>query len=130
MSAFRAPVNVRKDFQACPRRALILTTVVYESKAVGAYLKDPEILMGENGQVYEYGSFVDPAGDWMVVHALTPQGNVDATLVASTAHQEFGKFDVQMFVGVAGSLKNDIPIGSVVIGDYIYNGHSAKVEDS
>jgi nucleoside phosphorylase len=35
-----------------------------------------------------------------------------------------------MFVGVAGGLKEDIPIGSVVIGDYVYNGHSAKVEDA
>ncbi len=44
--------------------------------------------------------------------------------------QEFGSFQVLMFVGVAGSLKEDIPIGSVVIGDYVYNGHSAKVEDT
>ncbi len=26
-------------------------------------------------------------------------------------------------------MKEDIPIGSVVVGDYVYNGHSAKVED-
>src|SRR5690606_11573500 len=43
---------------------------------------------------------------------------------------EFGGFDAQMFVGIAGSLKEDIPIGSVVIGDYVYNGHSAKVGDA
>ena len=67
------------------------------------------------------GASPDPSGDWMVVHAITQQGNSDAGLVAAKAHQEFGSFHVQMFVGVAGSLKDDIPIGSVVIGHYVYN---------
>ena len=35
-----------------------------------------------------------------------------------------------MFVGVAGSLKGDIPIDSFVLGDSVYNGHSAKVTDT
>lgn len=39
-------------------------------------------------------------------------------------------FEALMFVGVAGSLKEDIPIGSVVAGEYVYNAHSAKVQDS
>lgn len=129
MTLFRTPADVREEFQAHPRRALILTTVIYESNAVGAHLTGAEILIGANEQPYEYGRFVDPAGDWMIVHVLTPQGNVDTSLVASAAYQAFGGFHVQMFVGVAGSLKDDIAIGSVVIGDYVYNGHSGKAED-
>ena len=87
-------------------------------------------MIGEKGAFYEYGRFFDPGGDWLVVHAITSQGNSDAALVASKAHQEFGSFHAQMFVGVAGSLKEDIPIGSVVVGDYVYNGQAAKVEDT
>jgi nucleoside phosphorylase len=128
--AYRTPADVKKEFDAHPRRALVITTVVHESRAIKAHLTDPEIMVGEKGQLYEYGRFSDPAGEWLVVHAITPQGNSDASLVASKAWQEFGSFHAQMFVGVAGSLKEDIPIGSVVVGDYVYNGHSANVEDT
>lgn len=128
--AFRTPSNIKEEFRKFPRRALILTTVDHESRAVKAHLTNTEILIGEKGAFYEYGSFSDPAGDWLIVHAITSQGNSDASLVTSKAFQEFGSFHVLMFVGVAGSLKEDIPIGSVVVGDYVYNGHSAKVGDS
>lgn len=127
---YRTPSDANAEFRAHPRRALIITTVVHESRAVKAHLASPEILIGEKSGLYEYGRFSDPAGEWLVVHAITPQGNTDTSLVASKAYQEYGSFHVQIFVGVAGSLKEDIPIGSVVIGDYVYNGHSAKVVDT
>ena len=127
---FRSPKDVRAAFHNHPRRALILTTLEYESWAVKAHLVETEVLVGEKDALYECGRFPDPAGDWMIVHAITPQGNSDAGLVASKAHEEFGSFDVQMFVGVAGSLKDDIPIGSVVIGDYVYNAQSVKISDN
>jgi nucleoside phosphorylase len=128
--AYRTPADVKNEFRAYARRALVITTVVCESRAVQAHLTDRQILIGEKGGLYEYGRFSDPSGDWLVVHAITSQGNSDAALVASKAYQEFGSFHAQMFVGVAGGLKEDIPIGSVVVGDYVYNGHSAKVEDA
>jgi len=128
--AYRTPAHAKEQFRAYPRRALILTTIDHESRAVKAHLTNPEILIGEKDAFYEYGRFSDPAGDWLVVHAITQPGNSDAGLVASKAVQEFGSFHVLMFVGIAGSLKEDIPIGSVVVGDYVYNGHSAKVEDT
>jgi nucleoside phosphorylase len=126
---YRTPTDVKDEFRAHPRRALILTTVVFESRAVGAHLAHTETIIGEKDALYEFGRFPDPAGDWLIVHAITSSGNIDAGLVASKAFQEFGHFHAQIFVGIAGSLKEDIPIGSVVIGDYVYNGHSAKVED-
>jgi nucleoside phosphorylase len=127
--AYRTPAHVKEQFRAHPRRALIITTVAYETHAVNAHLTELEILVGENGMTYEIGFFPEPAGDWLIVHALTDQGNSAAALVVSKAHQEFGSFTALMFVGVAGSLKEDIGIGSVVVGDFVYNAHSAKVED-
>src|SRR3546814_19408250 len=99
---YRTPADVQKEFRAHPRRALIMTTVVYESRAVKAHLTEPEVVIGEKGAFYEYGRFSDPAGEWLIVHAITPQGNSDAGLVASKAYQEFGAFDAQIFFGVAG----------------------------
>jgi nucleoside phosphorylase len=127
--AYRTPAQVKEIFHAHPRRALVITTVAYETHAVNAHLTKLETLVGENGRTYEIGFFPEPAGDWLIVHALTDQGNSAAALVVSKAHQEFGSFTALMFVGVAGSLKEDIGIGSVVVGDFVYNAHSAKVED-
>jgi len=127
---YHTPADVKEEFQAHPQRALIITTVDCENLAVKAHLTDPEILIGEKNALYEYGRFSDPAGEWLVVHVITSPGNSDAGLDTKEAFYEFGIFQVVMFVGIAGSLKEDIPIGSVVIGDYVYNGQSAKVTDT
>ena len=129
MDYYRTTEQARAEFGAKVRRALIITTVVHESRAVQAHLVDVERIAGFNGDIYEMGRFPDPAGDWHVIHAITAAGNSNASVVATKAHAEFGKFNVQMFVGVAGSLKEDIPIGSVVVGEYVYNSHSGKVDD-
>src|ERR1700720_575003 len=113
MDHYRTTEQARAEFGAKVRRALIITTVVHESRAVQAHLVDVERIAGSNGDIYEMGRFPDPAGDWHVIHAITAAGNSNASVVATKAHAEFGKFNVQMFVGVAGSLKEDIPIGSV-----------------
>lgn len=130
MSHYRTAEQVRAEFGAKPRRALVITTVLHESRAVQSHMVDIERIVGTNGAFYEMGRFPDPAGDWYVIHAFTQAGNSDASVVATKAHGEFGKFDVQMFVGVAGSLKEDIPIGSVVVGDYVYNSHSGKLDNN
>lgn len=129
MGHYRTAEEVKAEFGEKPRRVLVITTVVHESRAVQAHLVDVERIAGANGAIYEMGRFTDPSGDWHVVHALTQAGNSDTSVVATKAHGEFGKFNVQMFVGVAGSLKKDIPIGNVVVGNYVYNSHSGKVDD-
>lgn len=129
MVHYRTAQQVKAEFGARPRRALVITTVVHESRAVQAHMVDVERIAGANGAIYEMGRFPDPAGDWYVIHAVTQPGNSDASAVATKAHGEFGKFDAQMLVGVAGSLKKDIPIGSVVAGEYVYNSHSGKRDD-
>jgi nucleoside phosphorylase len=126
---YRSAAQVRSEFTAHAQRALIITTVVHESRAVQSHMTDVERIAGPNGAIYEMGRFSDPAGDWHLVHAITQPGNSDASVVATKAHADFGKFDAQIFVGVGGSLKGDIPIGSVVVGDYVYNSHSGKVDD-
>lgn len=130
MTYFKTVDSVRTDFSKHPRRALLVTTVPCESQAVNAHLADRQHVTGSKGSIYFLGRFPDPAGDWTVVHAICQAGNSDSSLTVSRAHNDFGRFDVQMFVGVAGSLKGDIPIGSVVVGNYVYKGHSAKEDDA
>jgi nucleoside phosphorylase len=129
MGHFRTAQQVRVEIGAKPQRALIITTVVDESRAVQSHLSDVEFVTGSNGTIYQLGTFPDPAGDWSVIHAICQAGNADAAVTAAGAYNDFGNFHLQMFVGVAGSLKEDVPIGSVVIGNYVYNAHSAKVDD-
>lgn len=129
MGNFRTAQQVKDELVAIPRRALIITTLVHESRAVQSHLSEVERVSGANGAIYQMGTFSDPAGDWAVVHAICQAGNVDAAVTAAGAYNDFGNFHVQMFVGVAGSLKEDVPIGSVVAGNYVYNAHSAKVDD-
>jgi nucleoside phosphorylase len=129
MGHFRTAQQVRIELGAKPRRALVITTVVHESRAVRSHLSDVEFVTGSNGTMYQFGTFSDPAGDWSVVHAICQAGNVDAAVTASGAYNDFGGFHLQIFVGVAGSLKEDVPIGSVVIGNYVYNAHASKVDD-
>jgi len=130
MSHYRTAEDVRAEFGAKPRRALVITTVKHESRAVRSHLVDLETISGSNNALYDLGRFSDPAGDWVIVQAFCQAGNNDATAVTMKAIAEFGEFDVVMFVGVAGSLKEDMPIGSVVAGNFVYNSHSGKEDDT
>jgi len=129
MESYRTVDQVKPEFVKAPRKALILTTVSHESRAVNAHLSEREKIAGHNGAIYYKGRYAEPAGDWQVIHVICQPGNSDASSVATKAHYEFGKFDVQMFVGVAGSLKDDILPGSVVAGNFVYNAHSGKTTD-
>ncbi len=108
-------------------RALILTIITAETRAVYAHLKDRETVVGPKGMLYEVGRYADPAGDWAVVVATSSPGNVEAGTTAQKAHSDFGSnFQAQLVVGVAGSLKTDIEIGSVVVAELAYNAHAGK----
>jgi len=126
---YRSAAEVKEEFGARPRRALILTTVVHESRAVEAHLSSTEFIKGANGKIYQLGTYAEPAGEWSVVHAICHPGNTDAAITVAAAHADFGAFHAQLFIGVAGSLKEDIPIGSVIVGDYVYNSESGKEDD-
>ena len=129
MDSFRTTDEVKAEFRSRTRRALIITTVLHESKAVRAHLLDRESIAGSNGSIYDLGRFPEPAGDRSIVQAFCSPGNASAATVATKAIAEFGAFDVAMFVGIGGSLKDDVPIGSVVAGQVVYNAHAAKEQD-
>jgi nucleoside phosphorylase len=108
------------------RRAFVVTALLLEMKAVRAHLTDMGSVLGRHGTIYECGCYTDRGQEWLIVVAETGTGTHPAHSVASDAHVVFGKFEVQILVGVGGSRKADAPLGSVVASDKIYWPYGGK----
>ena len=111
------------------RRALIVTALPLEMKAVLAHLADADATRGNAGAVYEAGLFRDADEEWLIVVCVTGAGTHPAEMAVIEAHYDFAGFDVQMVVGVAGSRKRTAPIGSVIASDQVYNPYSGKATE-
>ena len=111
------------------RRALIVTALPLEMEAVLAHLTHPQSTRGDGGALYETGLFRDAHEEWLIVVSVTGPGTHPAEMSATDAHYDFTGFDVQMFVGVAGSRKSTAPIGSVIAADQVYNPYSGKASE-
>jgi nucleoside phosphorylase len=107
------------------RTVLILTAIDPELQAVLAHLSDVSSVKGRDGTIYECGIFGQVGQEWLVVLVETGPGNHEAQNAVTYAHIEF-KPDLQIFVGVAGSRKNDVPIGSVVAANHVYSAYRGK----
>lgn len=108
------------------RSAFVLTALLLEMKAVRAHLTDMGSVLGKHGTIYECGSYSDRGQDWLIVVAETGAGTHPAQDVASDAHVVFGKFELQILVGIGGSRKADAPLGAVVASDKIYWPYGGK----
>src|SRR5687767_4017073 len=87
-----------------PRRAVILTALLVEYRAVRAHLTDLREETHEGGTVYERGRFEAPGRAWEVGLVEVGAGNPTAAAAAERAVRHF-RPDVLLFVGVAGGLK-------------------------
>ncbi|WP_079173107.1 5'-methylthioadenosine/S-adenosylhomocysteine nucleosidase [Streptomyces monashensis] len=102
---------------------LILTALALEYAAIRPYIEDREERVHHNGTRVEIGRL--PDSPWQV--AISELG-VGAERTATLAAQliEWLRPQAVFFVGVAGSLKNDIGIGDVVVGTQVYEIHGGK----
>ncbi|MBD0843170.1 5'-methylthioadenosine/S-adenosylhomocysteine nucleosidase [Streptomyces sp. TRM68416] len=111
---------------------LVLTALALEYRAVRDHITDREELVHPNGTRVERGRLPKgdhdgPSGaaDWHV--ALAELGEGTRTAAALTTQLiTWLKPQAVLFVGVAGSLKDDIEIGDVVIGTKVYGIHGGK----
>lgn len=112
------------------RRALIVTALPIEMRAVRAHLTAMGSCPARDGNVYECGQFSGQGDEWLVVVAESGAGTHPAQSVVTYAHLEFGTFELTLFVGVGASRKPEAPIGSVVASSYLYFPYSGKYSQS
>lgn len=106
-------------------KAVILTAIPLEYKAVKAHLTDPKEETHQKGNVYEIGQFTGHYHTWDVGIAEVGAGNNTCALEAERAITYF-KPQVIIFVGIAGGIK-DLELGDVVAADKAYGYEKGKV---
>lgn len=104
---------------------VVLTALPVEYAAVRAHLGDDvEELVHEDGTRVERGRL--PGTEWMLAVAELGEGAVNASAL-TTQILGWLRPEAVLFVGVAGSLKEDVAIGHVVIGTKVYAVQGGKV---
>jgi 5'-methylthioadenosine/S-adenosylhomocysteine nucleosidase len=102
---------------------VVLTALALEYAAVRAHVPQREELVHPDGTRVELGRLPDT--DWHVVLAELGEGNGTAAAL-TTQIVNWLKPQAVLFVGVAGSLKDDIAVGDVVVGTKVYGIHGGK----
>jgi len=116
-----APFNDPASIEPAPevRRAVILTALEVETRAVLRHLKDiREITVKQT--VFHVGQF----REWDVAVAECGSGNIRAASIAERAIDHFSP-EVACFVGIAGGVK-DVIIGDVLVATKVYGYESGK----
>ncbi|MFE2585868.1 nucleosidase [Streptomyces sp. NPDC059378] len=103
--------------------AVILTALPLEYEAVRARLTDVRRREAPSGTRFDTGSL--PGTPWEVAVAEIGMGSETAAVITNEAHSWL-KPEVLLFVGVAGSLKDDVRIGDVVVATKVYAYHGGK----
>lgn len=111
------------------RTILVLTALDLELQAVLAHITDVSSVMGRDGAIYECGIFREAGQEWLVVLIETGAGNHESQNAVTNAHMALEP-DLQIFVGVAGSRKKDVPIGSVVVASLVYTPYGGKYDEN
>ncbi|MFG2127522.1 nucleosidase [Streptomyces sp. NPDC048751] len=106
-----------------PPTVVILTALAVEYTAVRAHITDRSELVHEDGTVVERGRL--DGTPWTVALAELGEGAARAAAL-TTRLVSWLRPQAVLFVGVAGSLKDDIGIGDVVVGTKVYGIHGGK----
>ncbi|MFI9824259.1 nucleosidase [Streptomyces sp. NPDC052013] len=103
--------------------ALILTALPLEYAAVRAHVEERRELVHQDGTRIEKGQL--PSTSWQVALAELGMG-AERAAALTTQLISWLRPEAVFFVGVAGSLKDDVGIGDVVVGTQVYEIHGGK----
>lgn len=109
--------------------AVIITALKEECQAVTAHLSNLKEGKDRYNNIYDCGYFEGAAQTWKVVVAEIGVGNITAAIKVSSAVNHFNP-DVLLLVGVAGGLKDEISLGSVIASTKIYGYQAGKADES
>ena len=110
------------------RIALLVTALDLELQAVLAHLEPLASVKGRSGSIYECGVFSDLGQGWLIVVAETGAGTHTALSTVTIANGHFDP-EIQIFVGVGGSRKEDVTRGSVVAANHVYVPYGGKYDE-
>lgn len=118
--------DMKEDQTTGPRSgvAVVLCALNLEYQAVRAHLTSLQLREHPAGTRFEAGELAGTG--WQVALAVTGPGNIGAAVIAERAITLFAP-DVLLFVGVAGSLKDKVRLGDVVVATRVdaYHGGTA-----
>lgn len=111
-------------------RAVILTALPVEFRAVCNHIADLREEIHPKGTIYERGKFVANGQEWdILIPTEVGAGNQGAAVEAERAINYFDP-SVILFVGVAGGIKEDVAIGDVVAATKVYGYESGKEKET
>jgi nucleoside phosphorylase len=102
---------------------LVLTALPLEYAAVRAHVEERRELVHRDGTRVEKGRL--PGASWHVALAELGMG-AERAAALTTQLINWLRPEAVFFVGVAGSLKDDVEIGDVVVGTKVYEIHGGK----
>jgi adenosylhomocysteine nucleosidase len=105
---------------------VILTALTLEYDAVRVRLTDLHLHRHPAGTRFEVGR--PGNGPGRAALALVGKGNQPAAVLTERAIAEFAPVAV-LFVGVAGALRQSLPLGDVVVATHVYAYHGGTSED-
>ena len=112
-STTRDAVSTAREISNEPSgMAVVLCALQVEYRAMRALLAEPVERELAGGALFEEGSL--PGSHWRVAVGELGEGNVGAGILAERA-MSFFQPQIVLFVGVAGSLKDDLLVGDVVV---------------
>lgn len=102
---------------------LVLTALPLEYAAIRAHVEEREELVHPDGTRIEWGRL--PGTPWRIALAELGMG-AERTAALTAQLINWRRPEAVFFVGVAGSLKDDVGIGDVVVGTQVYEIHGGK----